>query len=186
MAQSALQLCDAAMALRRPHIEVADLREVDLAGRLIHVFAIDPSVVTTSNPMTMLETLFLRASEVVEGFPSQAIQNFLRDLRHHRSESRVPDFVWLDSNACDMQAITPVSLADALGFWSGRAFCGDPWAKRITKGGIEVEATVFAAFGWGADSLANQGLAWPSFDYSPLADGGLIIQQSPPSVAVGS
>lgn len=178
MTQTTIQLLSTPTALQMPHIRLADFKEVNLAGKTLHVFVISSSALEGNNPMKMLQNLFLRASEVVEGFPSQAVQSFLRDSRHHREESRVPDFVWLDSDSCDVQAITPISLADALGFWSARAFCGDPWAKRITSVGVEVEATVLGEFGWGVDTLDDQSLAWLSSEYSELADGGLRVRET--------
>ncbi|MGF1524956.1 MAG: hypothetical protein ACFBSF_21730 [Leptolyngbyaceae cyanobacterium] len=162
-----------ARPLSVPHIDTEDLKEVEIAGKILHFFALREFVGAPNAP-TLLNSLYLRVSEVIEGYPSQAVQGFMAHLRALQAgnEVAVPEYVWLDGK-WQHHAITPVPLQEALSFWCQRSYCGDHWAKLVTKDAIEVEEAIFGAFGWGEESQAVPSLAW---GVDRIADGGLSVR----------
>ncbi|MEL6381572.1 MAG: hypothetical protein AAFQ89_03685 [Cyanobacteria bacterium J06626_18] len=162
-----------ASPLSAPHIGAEDLKEVEIAGKILHFFALKEFVGTPNAP-TLLNSLYLRVSEVIEGYPSQAVQGFLAHLRALQAgdEVDVPEYVWLDRSRWEHQAITPVPLQEALSFWCQQSN-GDHWAKLVTKDAVEVEEAIFGVFGWGEESQAVPSLAW---GVDRIADGGLSVR----------
>ncbi|MGF1524098.1 MAG: hypothetical protein ACFBSF_17405 [Leptolyngbyaceae cyanobacterium] len=122
--------------LSAPHIGSGDVKEVEIAGKFLHFFVLSEPVGCPDVP-NLLQCVYLKVSEVVEGYPSQAIQGFLTHLRalHEGDEVNLPEFVWLDQNQWEHQAITPIPLQEALSFWCQRSYSGDHWAKLVTKVG---------------------------------------------------
>ncbi|MEM9093232.1 MAG: hypothetical protein AAGC93_31465, partial [Cyanobacteria bacterium P01_F01_bin.53] len=163
-------------SLSAPHIGAEDVKEVEIAGKILHFFVLSEPVGCPDAP-TLLNSLCLQISEVIEaieGCSSQAIQRFLAHLRalQEGDEVDIPEYVWLDRSRWEHQAITPVPLQEALSFWCQQSNTGNHWAKLVTKDALQVEEAVFGAFGWGHESMAEPSLAWNS---DRIADGGLRV-----------
>ena len=145
-----------------PHVALEDIREVEIAGKPFHFFRLGSK--EHNNSLALINNVWLRVSEVVEGFQSAAIYSFLTHLKSCNS----PEYVWLRQTA-----VTPVRFLEALRFWQDQSQRGDPWAKRVVQQADKVEQAILVAFGLIDKSLAAD-LTWEDW-----RDGGLRVRQIP-------
>ena len=157
--------------LHIPHIAFSDMKGIEIAGKTFHFFSIGGT--DCEDLQTLINHLYLRVSEVIEGYPSQVVHIF---LTHLRSLPNLPEFIWVDHESSEEIAITPVPFLEALNFWAQQSHkTGNPWAKLVTKEAIQIEEAVCCAFCWGDESFADLSLGWDLGSY----DGGLRIRQVP-------